>query len=103
MSSSTAAPDPAATGVPFGPGNGTEAGPVPIPGIPISERAAYLSQVHIGVTSVLMLMCVIAFGTRIYQRIRPVWKVGLDDYFIVAGFVRLPSLSSPPHPFPHSH
>lgn len=39
-----------------------------------------------------MLLCIIAFGTRMYQRIRPVWKVGLDDCFIVAGFVSLPAL-----------
>jgi hypothetical protein len=73
---------------PGGPGsNGTAE---VLPGIPISDRAAYLAQVYIGVSSVLLLLCVITFVTRIYQRVRPVWKAGLDDYFIVAGFVRFP-------------
>jgi hypothetical protein len=65
-------------------------GTAELPGMPISERAAYLAQVYIGVSSVLLFFCVVTFGTRIYQRIRPVWKVGLDDYFIVAGFVCFP-------------
>ena len=92
MSSATAAPDPVATGAPpMGPGGPGSNGTADVlPGVPISDRAAYLAQVYIGVSSVLMLLCVIAFVTRIYQRVRPVWKAGLDDYFIVAGFVRLP-------------
>lgn len=88
--SSTAAPA-AATGAPFG---GTTDG---LPGIPVSENAAHLAQVYIGVTSMMMLFCVLAFGTRIYQRVLPVWKIGLDDYFIVAGFVCPPS-PIPSHP-----
>ncbi|KAK4166907.1 hypothetical protein QBC43DRAFT_332107 [Cladorrhinum sp. PSN259] len=56
------------------------------PGIIINERAAYLAQVFIVVTSILTALCTITFCTRIYQRIFPVWKVGLDDYFIVVGF-----------------
>ncbi|KAK4154082.1 hypothetical protein C8A00DRAFT_33107 [Chaetomidium leptoderma] len=88
MSSATSAPDPAVTGgsgsaITGGSGNGTE----PLLGMPVSERAAYLAQIHIGATSVLLLLCIITFTTRIYQRVRPVWKVGLDDYFIVAGFI----------------
>lgn len=73
--------------------NGT-APPIP-PGILVSGQAAYLAQVFIGVTSTLMALCIITFGTRIYQRVVPVWKVGLDDYFIVAGFVSLHQLSTP--------
>lgn len=86
MSSSTSGPDPdpAAAGAPFG-GDAT----MPM-GIPISEHAAHLSQLHIGVTTVLMFLCLVTFTTRIYQRVRPVWKVGLDDGFIVAGFVSIP-------------
>ncbi len=98
MSSSTSALAPVATGAPVG--NGTDALPPPFPGIPISERAAYLARVHIGVTSTLFFLCVVTFGTRIYQRIRPVWKVGLDDYFIVAGFVRLSFPLPLSYPFP---
>ena len=92
MSSATTAPGPAATGAPpMGPGGPSNNGTTELlPGVPISDRAAYLAQVYIGVSSVLLLLCVIAFVTRIYQRVRPVWKAGLDDYFIVAGFVRLP-------------
>jgi hypothetical protein len=88
MSSATTAPGPAATGAPpMGPGGPGSNGTAEIlPGVPISDRAAYLAQVYIGVSSVLLLFCVIAFVTRIYQRVRPVWKAGLDDYFIVAGF-----------------
>ena len=98
MSSSTSALAPVATGAPTG--NGTEALP-PFLGFPISERAAYLARIHIGVTSTLFFFCLVTFATRIYQRIRPVWKVGMDDYFIVAGFV---SRSSPnPTPTPYHH
>ena len=89
-SATTAPPGPAVTdnaGAPMGGpgGNGTSEIPQ---GIPISEHAAYLARVYIGVSAVLLFLCLVAFTTRIYQRIRPVWKAGLDDYFIVAGFVR---------------
>ncbi|KAK4224081.1 hypothetical protein QBC38DRAFT_26968 [Podospora fimiseda] len=56
------------------------------PGILVSPRAAHLAQTYIGVTSVLVALCIITFCTRIYQRIFPVWKVGLDDFFIILGF-----------------
>ncbi|KAK3385456.1 hypothetical protein B0H63DRAFT_183168 [Podospora didyma] len=69
------------------PFDGTMGAPPPFPGIPISERAAYLAKVHIGATSVLLALCILTFGTRIYQRIVPVWKIGLDDWFITAGFI----------------
>ncbi|KAK3360681.1 hypothetical protein B0T25DRAFT_496651 [Lasiosphaeria hispida] len=73
-----------------GPGNATDIPPVFDPSliteIPISERSAYLSRVFIGVTTVLILLCTLAFVTRMYQRIRPVWKVGWDDYCIVVGY-----------------
>ncbi|KAL2193869.1 hypothetical protein P885DRAFT_63643 [Corynascus similis CBS 632.67] len=88
-SATTAPPGPAVTdnaGAPMGGpgGNGTSEIPQ---GIPISEHAAYLARVYIGVSAVLLFLCLVAFTTRIYQRIRPVWKAGLDDYFIVAGFI----------------
>ncbi|KAK4183836.1 hypothetical protein QBC35DRAFT_83264 [Podospora australis] len=67
--------------------NGTGPPPLPLPpGIIVTDRAAHLAQTFIGVTSVLVALCTITFCTRIYQRVFPVWKVGLDDYFIVAGF-----------------
>ncbi|KAM7191731.1 hypothetical protein V8F20_009208 [Naviculisporaceae sp. PSN 640] len=53
----------------------------------ITQKAATLAQVYLGLTSVFLVFCVIAFGTRMYQRTRPVWHVGLDDYFIIVGFI----------------
>lgn len=84
MSTSTSAPDAAATGAAAG--NAT-INPLLFPGIPITPHAAYLARVYIGGTSVLMFLCLVTFSTRMYQRIRPVWKVGLDDIFICLGFV----------------
>ncbi|KAM7221277.1 hypothetical protein V8F06_003452 [Rhypophila decipiens] len=54
--------------------------------IVVSPKAAMLAQAYIGSTTSLIVLCVIAFATRMYQRTRPVWNVGLDDYFIVVGF-----------------
>jgi hypothetical protein len=56
-------------------------------GMPIDPRAAHLSQIYIGLTSALLLLASITFFIRIYQRIRPVWKMGADDYFIIVGYV----------------
>ncbi|KAK1755544.1 hypothetical protein QBC47DRAFT_413299 [Echria macrotheca] len=95
MSATDAAPPPPQQSAgPFGApsgGNGTSAPPPPfdpsqIQFLPVSAEMAYLSRVFIGVTSVLLFFCIITFVTRMYQRIRPVWKVGWDDYFIVLGF-----------------
>jgi len=75
--------DPAGAG-----GNGTGFGaPPPLPGFPIDPRSAYLAQVYIGLTSTLLLLASITFFIRIYQRIRPVWKMGADDYFIIVGYM----------------
>ncbi|KAK4652848.1 hypothetical protein QC762_512880 [Podospora pseudocomata] len=57
------------------------------PGIPVTERAAHLAQTFIGVTSILMALCLVTFFTRIYQRVFPVFKMGLDDWFIIVGFI----------------
>jgi hypothetical protein len=54
---------------------------------PVSDRAAYLAQVHIGVTAPILALCVLTFSTRLYLRARPVWNIGIDDYFIIVGFV----------------
>lgn len=59
-------------------------------GVPISDRAAFLTRVYIAANTVLLALCLVAFSTRIYHRVRPTWHVGLDDYFITAGFVRFP-------------
>jgi hypothetical protein len=55
----------------------------------ISERAAYLSRVHVGVTIPLLTLCLITFYIRLYIRARPQWRFGWDDGFIVAGFVSI--------------
>ncbi|KAK0649538.1 hypothetical protein B0T16DRAFT_326875 [Cercophora newfieldiana] len=71
-------------------GNGTAAPPPFDPfqfGFPIDPRSAYLSQIYIGLTSSLLLLASITFFIRIYQRIRPVWKMGADDYFIIVGYM----------------
>lgn len=69
-------------------GNGTDFGaPPPLLGFPIDPRSAYLSRIHIGLTSTLLLFASITFFIRIYQRIRPVWKMGADDYFIIVGYM----------------
>ncbi|KAK3680607.1 hypothetical protein B0T22DRAFT_173171 [Podospora appendiculata] len=68
------------------PTNSTAGPPIPL-GIPVSERAANLAQLHYGVTSVLLVLCVLTFGTRMYQRVVPVWKIGADDVFIAMGFI----------------
>jgi hypothetical protein len=60
----------------------------PDPLIPVTERAAYLSRIHMGVTTPLLMLCLVTLGTRLYVRIRPVWKIGVDDVFIVLGLVR---------------
>lgn len=59
-------------------------------GFPIDPRSAWLSQIMIGLTSTLLLLGSICFFIRIYQRIRPVWKMGADDYFIILGYVGFP-------------
>ncbi|KAH6615828.1 hypothetical protein B0J18DRAFT_446662 [Chaetomium sp. MPI-SDFR-AT-0129] len=81
-------------------------------GVPISDRAAFLTRVYIGANTVLLVLCLVAFSTRIYHRVRPTWHVGLDDYFITAGFaltitdyaLLLPSSTSSPGllPFPEA-
>ncbi|KAK3902511.1 hypothetical protein C8A05DRAFT_44087 [Staphylotrichum tortipilum] len=79
-----AAPIPVATGAAT---DNTTIDPMMFTGMPISPRAAYLARIHIGATAVLLFLCLVTFSTRMYQRIRPVWKVGLDDYFICLGFL----------------
>ena len=69
------------------PKDGT-AGPLVPPFIEVSVRAAGLAQLYIGSTSAILGLCLIAFCTRMYQRMRPAWNVGLDDYFIVQKAIR---------------
>ncbi|KAK3936054.1 hypothetical protein QBC46DRAFT_420451 [Diplogelasinospora grovesii] len=56
-------------------------------GIEISERAAYLARLHIGITSTVFALCALTFYTRMHQRMKPNWNVGQDDWFLTAGFV----------------
>ncbi|KXX73375.1 hypothetical protein MMYC01_203369 [Madurella mycetomatis] len=53
----------------------------------ITERAALLARVHVGVTVPLLALCLVPFFARIHVRVWPVWRFGLDDAFIVAGLV----------------
>ena len=55
---------------------------------PISERAAFLARVHIGVTIPLLALCLVPFCARLYVRLRPVWRLAWDDLFIILGLVR---------------
>lgn len=64
---------------------------------PISERIALLSRVHIGTTIPLLVLCLIPFFARMYIRIWPVWRFGVDDGFIVAGLV-IPTASGTASP-----
>ncbi|KAK5652138.1 hypothetical protein OQA88_10780 [Cercophora sp. LCS_1] len=56
------------------------------PLIPITERAAFLARVHLGVTIPLIAVTLIPLSARLYVRIWPIWRVGWDDFLIVLGF-----------------
>ncbi|KAK4194534.1 hypothetical protein QBC40DRAFT_32709 [Triangularia verruculosa] len=51
----------------------------------ITERAAFLARVHFGATVPLLALALVPFCARIYVRIWPVWRLGWDDVFIIAG------------------
>ena len=55
--------------------------------IPISDRTAYLSRVHVGVTIPVLALTLVPFVARLYVRTRPTWRMGWDDGFIIVGFV----------------
>ncbi|KAK3685271.1 hypothetical protein B0T22DRAFT_500226 [Podospora appendiculata] len=57
------------------------------PMIEITAQAAYLARVHVGVTVVLLAVCLVPFVARVHVRISPVWRVGLDDWLILAGLL----------------
>jgi len=84
--------DPIPTGVPgagdaFGtPGSNSSALPPPPPQFfLVGPREAKLGQIYVAATAILLALCLLTFGTRMYNRMRPAWNVGLDDYFITAG------------------
>ncbi|KAK5659901.1 hypothetical protein OQA88_13365 [Cercophora sp. LCS_1] len=54
--------------------------------IPISPRAALLSQIHMGVIITLLCLTSIPFFTRLYLRLRPAYRLDAADYFIILGF-----------------
>jgi hypothetical protein len=74
---------------PQGPPPGPGDMPMGPPVIPFSEHAAHLGRVFYGVTVPLAVLATTAFFLRVYQRTRPTWKVGWDDWFILVGFVCL--------------
>ncbi|KAK4646183.1 hypothetical protein QC761_208210 [Podospora bellae-mahoneyi] len=51
----------------------------------ITERAAFLARLYFGVTVPLLALALVPFCARIYVRIWPVWRLGWDDAFIIAG------------------
>jgi len=59
--------------------------------IPISDRTAYLSRVHVGITIPVLALTLVPFFARLYIRIRPTWRIGWDDAFVIVGFVSIPS------------
>ena len=70
----------------------------------ISERGASLARLALGLTSPLAGLCVATLAARFYVRIRPVYKVGWDDWSILLGTVRHPGfLSCPIHPSRHEN
>ncbi|KAK5662197.1 hypothetical protein OQA88_8102 [Cercophora sp. LCS_1] len=69
-------------------GNETAPPILPFPDyVEITPWAAYLARVFWGLNSALLFLCVVTYTLRMYQRIRPVWKVGADDWFITLGFL----------------
>ena len=60
----------------------------PMPMIPVSDRAALLARVHIGVTVPLLALTLVTVIARVRLRVRPVWRVRVDDWLVVIGFVR---------------
>ncbi|KAK3370520.1 hypothetical protein B0H63DRAFT_440942 [Podospora didyma] len=53
--------------------------------VPISDRAAFLARVHVGVTIPLLALCLLPFVWRLYIRIWPVWRFGWDDALMALG------------------
>ena len=54
----------------------------------ISERSAMLSRLYYGLTVPLLILTVATLALRFYLRIRPVYKLGLDDWCVLLGTVR---------------
>jgi hypothetical protein len=55
--------------------------------IPISLRTAYLSYVHIGVITTILVLSLIPFLTRLYIRIYPKCRLDYADFFVILGFM----------------
>jgi hypothetical protein len=56
---------------------------------PISDRAACLSRVHVGITIPVLALTLVPFTARLYSRMRPTWRMGWDDAFVIVGFVNI--------------
>ena len=54
----------------------------------ITERSAMLSRLYYGLTIPLLVITVLTLALRFYLRIRPVYKLGLDDWCVLLGTVR---------------
>lgn len=66
------------------------------PEFAITGRAALLAKVHVGVTVPVMVLTLVTFIARVRLRVRPVWRIRLDDWLIGFGFVG-PSLVPSSH------
>jgi hypothetical protein len=55
--------------------------------VPISPEAAFRARIHYGVTVPLMALVLAALCGRLYLRLWPSYRMWVDDWFIVAGFV----------------
>ncbi|CAI4218965.1 unnamed protein product [Parascedosporium putredinis] len=53
--------------------------------IPISADSARGSRVYIGVTTPLLAIALATYALRMYVRMKPIWRVGWEDYFITVG------------------
>ena len=59
-----------------------------IPGFPIGQRARDLSVVFFASMTPLCALSLATLAYRITTKLRPAYKMGVDDWFIIAGFVR---------------
>ncbi|KAK3995529.1 hypothetical protein QBC44DRAFT_18682 [Cladorrhinum sp. PSN332] len=53
---------------------------------PVSDQNVELAKSYVVTTSIALVASLIPFAARIYVRIRPLWRLGWDDYLIGAGF-----------------
>lgn len=60
------------------------------PGIPISDRAAYIARIYFAVTVPMMAVTIAIFSTRFYLRVWSLRRTDATEVFISIGFVNIP-------------